>query len=54
MRDITNTDLAHKAGINPATVSGLLNGKAQGRVMTITAIAKALGMKESEFIALGE
>jgi len=53
MREMTQSDLARNQDWNLRTVNKLAN-KADGTVQNINKLSAALGMKPSEFVALGE
>lgn len=50
---MNQTDLAKKAGITQSSISGLAN-RENWNCESLQKIAKAFGMKVSEFVALGE
>lgn len=50
---LNQTQLAAKAGITQPSISGLAN-RANWNAESLQKIATALGMKVSEFVALGE
>lgn len=50
---LSGRELAQKAGLSAETVSGLLNRRRNPKPATIAAIARALGVKESE-LGFGE
>ncbi len=60
-RNLTQEDLAHKAGLSTKTISRFENGRHEGRADTTRRIAEALGVDQTELVqtapaplALGE
>lgn len=53
MRDMKQNQLASKMKVTPRWINGLANTE-QASTSTVDKLAKAFGMKASEFIALGE
>lgn len=54
IKDINGVELAEKVGISSGTLSLIKSSKRNPSIGTIRKMAKALDMKVSEFIALGE
>lgn len=54
MRGITQGKLAELAGIHPVNLSRMANGKAGLQGENLQRVAEAVGLKVSEFVALGE
>lgn len=54
MADMTQKDLSIKSGLPSGHLSLIINEKRSMTLTTLSKIAKALNMKASELIALGE
>lgn len=53
-KQMSQLDLARKLDMTPVHLNRLANGRAQMSAVLIERISGELGMKSSEFVALGE